>query len=81
MAPDPDQVDIHHHVAAHIIGKEMGAQHPVHRQHGQHHGQNRKSSNNKNVCAQRRPGKDGHFHQRHARRAVLDDRYCEVDPR
>ncbi len=26
MAPGPNQVHVHHHVATHIIGKEMGAQ-------------------------------------------------------
>ncbi len=79
MTPDPDQVDVHHHVTAHIIGKEMEAKVTIKRQQRQGHGQNRERSDNQDVGAKRSPGKYRHFEQVHARRTHLQNGHEEVD--
>ena len=73
MAPDPDEVHVHHRIAAEIVGEEVGADVAVERQQRQHRRQHRERGDDQHVRAQRGPGEDRHFHQRHARRAHLDD--------
>ncbi|AIL39229.1 hypothetical protein SFK304_0524 [Shigella flexneri K-304] len=52
MAPGPNQVDVHHHVATHIVGKEMGAQIAIQGQQRDGNRQNWEGSNNQYVRAQ-----------------------------
>ena len=73
VAPDPDQVHVHHGAAAQIIREEVGTEQTVNRQHCQYCCQNRECSNNQNVCAQCCPCENRHFHHVHARRTHLND--------
>ena len=52
VAPGPNQVDVHHHVATHIVGKEMGAQIAIQGQQRDGNRQNWEGSNNQYVRAQ-----------------------------
>ncbi|GAR63018.1 hypothetical protein NGUA15_04842 [Salmonella enterica] len=79
MAPGPNQVDVHHHVAAHIVGKEMGAQIAIQGQQRDGNRQNRERGDDQYVGAQRGPGKDRHLEHCHTRRTHLQDRHEEVD--
>ncbi len=81
VAPDPDQVHIHHGVAAKIIGEEVRADITVKRQQNKNRGQNREGGNDQDVGAKRGPGEDRHFHHRHARCAHLDDGHNQVHAR
>ena len=81
VAPDPDQVDIHHRVAAEIVGEEVGAGVAVKSEKRQRCGQNRESGNDQDIGAKRGPGEDRHLHECHAWRAHLDDGGDQVDAR
>ena len=79
VAPGPNQVDVHHHVAAHIVGKEMGAQIAIQGQQRDGDSQNWEGGDNQDVRAQRCPGKYRHLEHGHARRTHLQNRHEEVD--
>ncbi len=81
VAPDPDEVHIHHRVATKVIGEEVGAGVAVERQQRQRRGQDREGGDDQDIGAERRPGEDRHLHQRHARRAQFDDGRDQVDAR
>ena len=49
MAPRPEQIDIHHLVAAGVIGKEMHAEVAVEQQHHEGRGQDRKRGDDQQV--------------------------------
>lgn len=51
----PNQVDVHHHVATHIVGKEMGARVTIRGQQRDGDGQNWERGDNQDVSAQRCP--------------------------
>lgn len=71
MAPGPNQVDVHHHVAAHIVGKEMGAQIAIQGQQRDGNRQNRERGDDQYVGAQRGPGKDRHLEHCHTRARIF----------
>ena len=79
VTPGPNQVDVHHHVATHIIREEMGAQVAVQGQQRDGDGQNWERGNNQDVGAQRCPGKYRHLEHGHARGTHLDNGHEEVD--
>mmetsp|Transcript_21396 Transcript_21396/g.82956 ORF Transcript_21396/g.82956 Transcript_21396/m.82956 type:complete len:451 (-) Transcript_21396:5165-6517(-) len=79
MAPDPDQVHVHHGVAAEIAGEEVRTGVAVEREQRQRRGEHRERGHDQDVRAQRGPGEDRHAHHRHARRAHLDDGRDQVD--
>ena len=54
MAPDPDEVHVHHRIAAEVVGEEVGADVAVERQQRQHGGQHREGGDDQDVGAQRR---------------------------
>ncbi|MNZ98346.1 hypothetical protein D3C78_1176260 [compost metagenome] len=81
MAPDPDEVNIHHRIAAEIVGEEIGANVTVKGQKGERAGQDRERSHDQDVRTQRRPDEDRQAHHGHARGAHLDDRHDQVDAR
>ncbi len=78
VTPGPDQVDVHHHVATHVIGKEMGTQVAVCGQQGDGDGQDREGGDDQHVGAQGGPGEHRQAHHGHARGAHLDDGGEEV---
>ena len=80
VTPDPDQVHVHHGVAAKIIGEKGGIQVTVHGQHAQHRGQHRERRHDQDVGAQGGPGEHRHLHQAHARGTHLDDGHQQVHP-
>lgn len=80
MAPRPNQVDVHHHVAAHIIGKEMEAQIAVKGQQCQRDGQHRERGDNQYVGTQRRPCEHRHLKHRHTRCTHFQYGDEEVNP-
>ena len=73
MAPDPDEVHVHHRIAAEIVREEVRADVAVERQQHQHRREHRERGDDQHVRAQRGPGEHRHLHQRHAGRAHLDD--------
>ncbi|MNQ82062.1 hypothetical protein D3C85_971040 [compost metagenome] len=79
VAPDPDQVHVHHDVAAHVVREEVRAQVAVHRQQRQGRGQHGEGGDDQDVGDQRGPREDRHLHQAHARRAHAQDGHDEVD--
>ncbi|MCY1170566.1 hypothetical protein D9M73_106430 [compost metagenome] len=81
VAPDPDEVDVHHRVAAQAVREELHADIAVERQQSEHGGQHREGGDDQGVGAQRGPHEHRHLHQRHARRAHLDDGRDQVDAR
>ncbi|MPL91568.1 hypothetical protein SDC9_37643 [bioreactor metagenome] len=79
VAPDPDQVDVHHRIATKVIGEEMHAEIAVEGQQRERGGQHREGRDDQHVGAQRRPGEDRHVHQLHPRCAHLQDGGDQVD--
>ena len=79
VTPGPNQVDVHHHVATHIVGKEMGAQVTIQGQQRDGDGQNWERGDNQDVSAQRCPGEYWHLEHGHARGAHLDNGHEEVN--
>ena len=79
VTPGPEQVDVHHGVAAKLVGEKMHVQIAVQTQQRQSGGQNREGRNDQDVGEGAGPGEDRHFHQRHARRAHLEYGHQEVD--
>ena len=79
MPPDPEQVDIHHHVAAERVGEKMHAQIAVERQQGKGGGQNRKCKNHQHGGEKSGPDEHRHPHERHARSAHFQDRDQKID--
>ena len=49
MAPRPEEIDIHHLVAAGIIGEEMHAEIAVEQQHHEGRGQDRKRGDDQHI--------------------------------
>ena len=79
MAPGPNQVDVHHHVAAHIVGKEMGTQIAIQGQQRDGNRQDWERGDNQDVRAQRRPAEYRHLEHGHSWRTHLNDGHKEVD--
>ncbi len=66
VTPDPEQVHVHHRVAAGIDRKEVKPEVSVEQQHRQGCGQDRKGRDDEQVRGERRPAEDGHAHISHA---------------
>ena len=79
MAPPPEQVDIHHLVAAGVIRKEMHAEVTVEEQHYEGGGQNREGGDDQQICGECRPAKHRHAEIGHPRGAQFEDRGHEID--
>ena len=79
MAPDPDQVHVHHRVAARLVREEVEAEITVEQQHRERRGQDRKGRDDEQVGGERRPAEHRHAQVAHARRAHLQDRGHEID--
>ncbi|KAG1198591.1 hypothetical protein G6F35_012620 [Rhizopus arrhizus] len=79
VAPDPDQVHVHHDVAAHVVREEVRAQVAVGGQERQRCGQDGEGGDDQHVGDQRGPRENRHLHQAHARCAHAQDGYDEVD--
>ena len=81
MPPGPDEVHVHHRVAAGLVGEKMHAQIAVQGQHQQGGGEDRECRQNQHRGAQRVPGEHRHLEQRHAFGAHLQDGDEEIHPR
>ena len=79
VTPGPNQVDVHHHVATHIIREEMGTQIAIQGQQRDGDGQNWERRDNQDVGAQRCPGKYWHLEHRHTWCTHLQDGHEEVN--
>ena len=79
MPPRPEQVDIHHLVAAGVIGKEMHAEVTVEQQHHEGRRQNRERGDNQQVCGQRGPAEHWHAEISHAGGAQFENRCHEIN--
>ena len=62
MAPGPDQIDEHHHVAAGLIGEEVKAEIAVEDEHRERRGQDREGGDDQQVGGQRGPAEYRHAH-------------------
>jgi hypothetical protein len=78
MISDPDQVHVHHGVAATVVREEVHAEVAVQAQQRQRHRQHREGGHDQHVGAQHGPGEHRHAHQGHARGAHLEDGHEEV---
>ena len=81
MAPGPEEVDVHHGVAAELVGEEVHVQVAVERQQAQRSGEDRERGDDQDVGEGAGPGEDRHLHQLHARGTHLEHGDQEVDPR
>jgi hypothetical protein len=81
VTPCPEQIDIHHLVAAGVIGKEMHAEITVEQQHQESRGQYWKCSDNQQVGGEAGPAEYRHAEIDHPRRAQFEDRGHEIDAR
>jgi ribosomal protein S8E len=81
VAPDPEQVHIHHRVAARIEREEVEAEIAVEQEHGERRREHRKDGDDHQARRERGPAEDWHAHQAHAGRPHLEDRRDEVDSR
>ena len=79
MAPGPDQIDEHHHVAAGLVGEEMKAEVAVEHQHRERRGQDREGGDDQQIGGERGPAEHRHAHIAHARRAHFQDGGDEID--
>ena len=79
MTPQPEQVDVVHHVAAHGIREEVHAEGAIERKHAAGDGERGKSEDHQDAGDEYRPGKQRHAEQIHARRAAFDDGDEEID--
>ncbi len=79
MTPGPEQVDVHHLVAAGVVGEEMHAEIAVEQQHQESGGQDGKGGANQQTRGQRRPAKHRHAEIGHARGAQFEDRGDDID--
>ncbi len=81
VAPDPDQVDVHHRIPTKLVGEEMHAEIAVSPQQHERGGQHREDGDDQDVGDEGRPGEHRHLHQAHARRTHTQDGDDEVDTR
>ncbi len=81
MAPGPEEVDVHHGVAAELVGEEVHVQVAVERQQAQRSSEDRERGDDQDVGEGAGPGEDRHLHQLHARGTHLEHGDQEVDPR
>jgi hypothetical protein len=79
MPPRPEQVDIHHLVAAGIIGKEMHAEVTIEQQHHERRGKYRKRGDNHHVGDQGGPAEHRHAEIGHARGTQFENRGHKID--
>ena len=79
MTPNPEQVHVHHRVAAGVDRKEVKAEIAVEQQHRKKRGEDRKSRDDQQVRGERRPAEDWHAHVAHAGRPHLENRGDEID--
>ena len=79
MAPDPDEVIEHHHIAAGLVGEEMEAEVAIEQQHRESRRQHREGRDDEQHRGQRRPAENRHAHIGHAGRVQLEDRRDEID--
>ncbi len=79
MTPGPEQVDVHHLVAAGVIREEMHAKIPVEQQHHERGGQDRECGDDQQARGQRGPAEHRHAKIGHARGAQFEDRGDEID--
>ncbi|MNX46348.1 hypothetical protein D3C86_768870 [compost metagenome] len=80
MTPHPDQVDIHHRIAAQIHREEVCPQEPIQEEQSQSNGQNREREDNHDRAGKYRPGEQRHLHHLHTWCTHLQDGYQEVNP-
>ena len=79
VPPDPDEVDVHHRIAAEGAGEEVHPEIAIERQQRQRHREDRERRDDQDVGAEGGPGEHRHAHQRHAGRAHPQDGGDEVD--
>ena len=79
VPPGPNQVDVHHGVAAEVRREEMEAEVAVEQQHREGRRQDREGRDDQQVRGQRRPAEDRHASIGHAGRADFQDRGDEID--
>ncbi len=79
MPPGPEEVGIHHHVAAEVVGKKMHPQITIQGYHAKSDRQHRKGPDHENIGAQRRPAKQRHSHKLHAGSAHFQDSDEKID--
>ena len=79
MAPGPDEVHEHHHVAPALVGEEVEAGVAVQRQHRQGRGQDREGRHDQQVGGERGPAEHRHAQIAHAGRAHLQYGGDQID--
>ncbi len=80
VAPHPDEVHEHHHVAAALVGEEVEAEVAVERQHRERRGENRKGGDDDQIGGERGPGENRHAHVGHAWSVDFQNGGDEIDP-
>ena len=78
MAEQPEEVGVHHHVAARLRGEEVEARIAVQRQHQRGGRERRHGEDHQDRDAQRRPAEERHAEGRHAGAALLVEGHGEV---
>ena len=79
VAPGPEEVGIHHHVAAQAVSEKMHPQVAVQGDQGEIHRQHWKGPNHEDVGTQRRPDKQRHLHELHTGSARFQDSDQKID--
>ncbi len=79
MAPGPDQVHEHHHVATGFVGEKMESEIAVEDQHRQRRGQDWECGDDQKIRGERGPAEHRHAHVGHASGADLQNRRDQVD--
>ena len=79
MSPAPDEVDVHHRIAAEIVGKEMKTTIPIEEQHRERRRQDRKGRNDEEIGGERGPTKNRHLSITHTRRPQFNIVVREID--
>ena len=78
MAPKPDEVDVHHRIAAGVVREEVKAAIPIQQKHREGRRQNRERRDDQEVRCERCPAEHRHARIAHARRAHLQNGGREV---
>jgi hypothetical protein len=78
MTPGPDEVDVHHGIAAGLVREEMKSQVAIEEKHREGRGQDRESRDDQKIGSERGPAEYGHLHVAHAGRAQLQNGRGEV---
>ncbi|VTR71382.1 hypothetical protein DESC_930049 [Desulfosarcina cetonica] len=79
VAPDPEEVVPHHHVAPQAIGKKMHPQVTIQRQQEHGDSQGGKGQDHEHIGGQGGPDEQRHAHQRHSRCTQFQDDDKKID--